>query len=496
MSIADVFESFFSPATRNRGLAYADSQRVRIRQIDGEYVTAQVQGSRRAPYSVDIDWSDSIEGEVTATCTCPHYEDGYLCKHIWATLVEIDRKGFVGTLPTHLATILHDDPEDEGEDWDDNWDDDDTAGPEQFDAYFDQFRPHTGFQRKSPKSSWKGLLGAISDYAKRLITSESPPLWPTAKQREAWFVLNVAESLSAGHLVVDLCQRETRKTGEFGKIKKLSVRRDDMPEFADEEDGRLIERLLGNQTPDESPYSSYGYHSYRTVSRVAIRPAMHDVVLPKLCETGRFVWQIDSSLPAEEGKSIAWDDGDPWRLRLHAESDDSRQLWRLTGSVCRDTDSVPLGDVVLLLATGIVLLPDKLARFGVCGSNFGWFVTLRAQSAIEVPYADRDSLLDMLYRMPQFPEIDLPAALQVERIEGVPQGRLEIKSPKTPTYYSRDQLYANVHFVYGDHKFGLKDQASGRFFGEEGHALLRDRRKEAELLEQLLGLGLRPEAPN
>jgi len=220
---------------------------------------------------------------------------------------------------------------------------------------------------------------------------------------------------------------------------------------------------------------------------------MYDVVLPRLCATGRFVWQIDSSLPAEEGKAIAWDGGDPWRFRLHAEGDDSRQLWRLTGSVYRGADSVPLGDAVLSMATGIVLLPDKIVRLDVSGGNFGWIVSLRAQSAIEVPYADRDQLLDTLYRLPQFPEIELPAALRVEQIQGVPQGRLEIKSPRTSAYSSRDQFYANVHFVYGDHKFGLQDQASGLFVGEDNHALLRDRRKETELLEQLFGLGLRPE---
>lgn len=503
MSITDVFASSFSSTTRNRGRSYSTSGRVRICQVDTECVRAEVSGSRRTPYSVEIDGSDTADGEVMATCTCPHYEDGYLCKHIWATLLVIDREGLADALPNGWATMLHeyDDEEDDSEfdEEEDDWDDDQldaVAGPDLLDAYSGRLGTHGGLRRRSPRgtptSIWQGQLRLISDYASRQTTAEPVGPLSAGKQREAWFVLNVGESLSGGQLAVHLRQREVKKDGDFGKIKKLSVLRDEIPEFADRGDRSLVELLLGSQTLEESPYGHYGYHSYRSFSRVTISPAMYDILLPRLCATGRFVWQVDSSLPAEEGKSIAWDGGDPWRFRLRAEDDEQRGLWRLSGHVCRGGESLPLGDVVLLTASGLVLFPDKLGRLDVPRGNFGWIVGLRAQSAIEVPYSDREPLLDVLYRLPQLPEVEVPAALQVEQVQGTPQGRLEIKSPKRPAYSSHHQLYANVQFVYGDAKFGLANQAAGRFVGEENRALLRDRRREAELLEQLSGLGLRP----
>ena len=134
------------------------------------------------------------------------------------------------------------------------------------------------------------------------------------------------------------------------------------------------------------------------------------------------------SLPAEEGSSIAWDDGEPWRFRLRAEEDDQRQLWRLSGQVCRGGEVVSFSDVVLLMATGIILFPDKLARLDVSPDHFGWIVILRAQPAIQVPYSDRDQWLDTLYHFPELPEMDLPAALRVDQLLGNPRGRVEIKS--------------------------------------------------------------------
>jgi len=499
VSIAEAFVSSFSPRTISRGRAYFNAGRVQIRHVDDLSLTAKVSGSRRTPYSVEIDWCSAAAGEVVATCTCPHYEGGYLCKHIWATLLEIDREGLVGVGQLGRVDLFHEYDYDE-EEYDDDWDDDQfhaAAGPDEFDDYPDRFHARGGRpRRRSPTSIWQGQLQTVSDHATRQVAADRPAPLGAPKQREAWFVLNVGESLNHGRLIVDLRQRETRKSGDFGKIKKLSVGIDDVPQFIEEEDGRLIELLVGNQATDESSYAYYEYDSYRTFSRAAIAPAMYDLMLPRLCATGRFVWQLDPSLPAEEGKRIAWDGGDPWQFRLRAEEDKQRQLWRLFGQLVRGEDRAALSDAVLVMATGLVLFPDRLARLDAPRDDFGWIVSLRAQPAIEVPFADRDRLLDMLYRLPQFPEIELPAALQVEQMRGTPRGRLEIKSPESRPYFNNKQLYANVGFVYGEEKFDLNDPAAGRFDAEANRAVLRDRPREAELLGQLADLGLRPTGAN
>jgi len=74
---------------------------------------------------------------------------------------------------------------------------------------------------------------------------------------------------------------------------------------------------------------------------------------------------------------------------------------------------VPVGDVVLFLTRGLILFADKLARLRVPIGDFQWIAMLRANGVLEVPYADRERLLDALFRLPQVSNIDLPDALQV-----------------------------------------------------------------------------------
>ncbi|MCX7426670.1 MAG: SNF2-related protein [Planctomycetia bacterium] len=529
MSLVKAVGGSFSPAVKGRGGDYFRSGRVRIVRGDGGSLTAQVSGSRRKPYVVEIDWAKLGPDEVVATCTCPHYKEGNLCKHIWAMLLAMDKEGLDPELSNPPAKVLHkyDLPESSGaldDMYDDCGDDYDEYGDEE-EEYEDgdeddeddeddwHYRPSGPARREAaptfgdprrglsigdgrsigkPRSGWKRRLTQVFQYATTQAAAERVASRDAGKQRQAWFVLSVAECLDDGRLVVHFRQRETRQTGEFGKIKKLTVQSKDIPRFVDEEDGRLVEILIGNAASDDV----YGYHDYdggRQVSRAVVLPATYEIVLPRLCATGRFVWQMDSSLPVEEGRPMAWDGGDPWRLRLSVEDDPQRRRWRLLGELVRGGDRVPLSDAVLLLDNGLVLFPDRLARLNVAGEDFAWIAVLREQSPIEVPYSGRDALLDAIYRLPTLPEIELPPALQLEQIVGTPRGRLEIKSPeKHAYYYSRGQLYANVHFVYGDHSFDWENHEGGMLIADAGHVLRRDRAREAELLGQLADLGLRP----
>ena len=129
--------------------------------------------------------------------------------------------------------------------------------------------------------------------------------------------------------------------------------------------------------------------------------------------------------------NIVWDDGDPWQFRLDVEEDDQEQLWRLSGHVCRGGSVVPLSDVVLLMATGLVLFPDRLARLDVSPDHFGWIVILRAQPAIEVPYSDRDRLLEHSIACRSFRKSTCRRRYGFDSFEEKPRGRIEIKSPKT-----------------------------------------------------------------
>ena len=72
-----------------------------VKKITGTPWTADaiVRGAR--PYVVDIHRDPS--GAFTASCDCPYFHDRFvICKHIWAALLEAERRGYLagdGGLP-------------------------------------------------------------------------------------------------------------------------------------------------------------------------------------------------------------------------------------------------------------------------------------------------------------------------------------------------------------------------------------------------------------
>lgn len=448
MTLVETCSYSFAQTTMSRGRIYFSTGHVDLIDGGSEYVCAKVSGSRPTPYSVYVDWSHADDGEISVTCTCPHYDGGDFCKHIWATLLEIDHEHLAQGISLRECEVLHDHDEHEGVD--DGWDGDAprrAVGPEDVRNQFLSWPvPQRKPKRSSPIALWQGQLKTISDFATTGPAIESHRV---AKRREAWFVLDVGASTSRGKLVVEFRQRETKKDGEFGKTKKLSVRHDEIPEFISEEDGRLIELLLGNRPADEYCRDSY-YSDYASYTRTHVVPSMYAGLLPRLCATGRFIWQLDSMLPAEEGTPLAWDGDEPWWFRPRVEDDPKKKCWRFVGELYRGDGRISLGDVVMLLADGAVLYADKLARFDADPSVFGWIVSLRTQGAMEVPYADREKLLESLFRLPRFPEMELPPSLQVEQIRVAPTGRLEIKSPEAHYDLPNKHLGATVGFLYGE----------------------------------------------
>ena len=79
------FAGRFDGATLQRGRAYAGEGRVRVRHVEratGEiHVEAEVQGTRKHPYEVDL-WLELDPGgaivDVDNSCMCPMREN---CKH-------------------------------------------------------------------------------------------------------------------------------------------------------------------------------------------------------------------------------------------------------------------------------------------------------------------------------------------------------------------------------------------------------------------------------
>jgi superfamily II DNA or RNA helicase len=317
------------------------------------------------------------------------------------------------------------------------------------------------------------------------------------KTREAWYVLDVTSTASAGSPVIRFYQRETKLNGEFGKRRAVSIVADELERFTRAEDREILRLLLAGNEPAagyRDPYrSGYGYYGYvPRIPGVSLAGGGYEYLLPKLCATGRLLWMLDSSQQdvEEDGRPLAWDDGPPWRFRLRVEADDARGRWVLGGELVRPGQEAPMPLVkpVLLLAKGLMLLEDRLARLEV-GDVFEWIAALRQSTGIEVPYRDRWELLESLWQLASRPEMDLPANLRCEEVRLPPEGRLIVHSP-SHSYANR--LYADVEFQYGGKRVAAGERCEALLDAEKERVLVRQLDKEREMLAFLAERGARP----
>jgi hypothetical protein len=273
MSLVVECSQFFDNRSRLRGDEYFRNRRVRILGVDSDRVCAKVTGSAGYTYEVDIDLSNLPDRVIVGECTCPRFNQGDLCKHIWATLRQIqqqkvipDEYGLVDLVLLHAHESVEDEDEDDGQRYH-RWSMDQIA-------WLTSNRPAA---LPSPPNrttaTWQSLVPALA----RDDASERPAAGLTrqvavARQTQAWFVVDIGVCLQRGGLLIDLYQRESQRDGDWGKIKPLRLQRGSTGPLSDPEDRRLVGLLMGNEPENPTnAYPSY-YGSYSWVPELFADP--------------------------------------------------------------------------------------------------------------------------------------------------------------------------------------------------------------------------------
>ncbi|WP_165235339.1 DEAD/DEAH box helicase [Aquisphaera insulae] len=106
MGIAQKVARNFSEAVRSRGQSYFSKGRVTMMSAKPNEVVARVRGT--AKYRVRA----RLRGaRLLASCTCPYFSpQGEPCKHLWATLLLADSRGFLQTSPGFAVRLVPEPP--------------------------------------------------------------------------------------------------------------------------------------------------------------------------------------------------------------------------------------------------------------------------------------------------------------------------------------------------------------------------------------------------
>ncbi|MFA9479199.1 SNF2-related protein [Phycisphaerales bacterium AB-hyl4] len=507
MSILTAWSPFFQSNARMRGRGYQASNRVeRIEPQDGELVRATVQCDEQYIVTVIRDGT-----RAAAECTCSAFAEGTYCKHIWATLLDVQQNPEgIGASADELAAMRVRAPKARKR----------AAGESSTPA-------------RSSEPEWVGRLSLLRP-ATIELDHERAPSEVLPAQRQLCYVVLPDHSRRHNGLVVELRQRTPIATG-WSKPKPMKVGHDTLHELADNNDRELCALLLGSLPFDEGATT---YFSQRGHAMFRLPTGVWRNMLKRMIDTGRcFVAAHEDDEPIDP-LPLRWDGDEPWvlwmigqwddedesadadedtsegELDLDVEADDTDDADDVDSSTSRfgevtaqvngsataeshaeastleaatpaellvhvelrrDGKRMGVGKPALLLggADGLIITGDTAAAFDD-REAFRWASQFRddlrrheSLRPIRVPRQDVDRFLDRLYMLPQLPELDLPddVGRTPERIHPVPH--LDLFSPESPEgnkllpASAKNQLVGRVWFGYDDQR--VSPAQPGRF---------------------------------
>ncbi|MEM9558285.1 MAG: DEAD/DEAH box helicase [Acidobacteriota bacterium] len=455
---------------RDRGRQYFSQRRVKIDASDDYGLNATVRGAGRT-YEVQIDWFDSeTSGILTASCQCPRYRAGRLCKHIWATLLTADQRGVGKRI----------------------------AGDGELQVFLESSDglPHTTVEQ----SNGSAVHAAV-------VTADAPPSWRkqfqtlrrvlgeangNARQggdprRMAHYRINVLKSLNSEQLVIDLFQRTGRE--ESAALRPLELDEREASRFLDPDDHELLSVLLATAPPREQSLAALtiGGENGAKGAGGAVPPVLYDTLLPRLCATGRFGWINGLDEGEITHHPLEWDDDGPWAFLLKIERLEHEEGLhaRVAGCLRRDGEERELSEPLMLLPEGVVIFRDRIAPFDP-GDHFAWAAALRRDSEIDVPETEVDAMLEDLWSMPVLPPMELPVQWQLDEVRTPPITRVTFRNTgQTPFAFKASLRFDYDGLLVEPGKAADKGTIDRIVDRPHGRLVFRDAEIERQRVEEL-----------
>ncbi|MEM1201954.1 MAG: SNF2-related protein [Acidobacteriota bacterium] len=458
-----------APAARDRGKQYAQQRRVKIDASDDYGLNATVRGAGRT-YEVQIDWFDSeTSGILTASCQCPSYLSGRLCKHIWATLVTADQRGLGKRIPGSgdLQVFLESNE----------------VGVNDGLAEDLPSSPSVGGTQRHPewREQFKSLRRAIGD---------GPEPESNDPRRRVHYRLNVLKSLNTDRLVIDLFQRMGRDAN--APLRPLGLTEQEAARFTEPSDHEILNVFLATAPKENRSIATMAVEKDDFPSGI-LPPVLYPTLLPRLCATGRFGWISGLDDLELEHHPLEWQGEEPWEFLLEVErvEEEDQLSAKLTGRLSRDEEMRELSEPLMLRPEGIVVFRDAVAPF-VSGGFFPWVDLLRRDGEIGVPESQIDAMLEDLWSMPALPPMDMPVQWQLDVIHSTPRPGISFGTSGSDEL--PPSLDGRLWFDYEGTTVRpgeLRNQSPDRIVDRpHGRLLFRDLQREADLVERLGELGL------
>jgi len=381
----------FDQIIKLRGNIYYDQKKVLILKDRTDYLSARINGT--AKYEVEL--SNKGNQILLSFCSCPYYVvSKEFCKHIWATLIAVDKGYYKFSIPgTNDIRLDHtyNSLEEAGEsannpdenslsksinntisstisktgkyheldfDKDNNNSSNSNNGNimikkkkksenniNDIDVLNDNLAFPSQKGKKEITRKWEAQLNKIQKEVTfvndQLGRSNSSSLI-TNENREIRYYLNLYKSTYSLDITIDIYQKERLKSGKWGKLKTFHLNMRALKNLLQHSDYDLLSLLITNHLGERSYYAGSGnrynnfdYYSFNQKNNsFTISPDLYTFILPKLCATGRF-GLIQENDPKEQAPSLLWDGENPYQFKLKINKNETNNVWQIDGILYR-----------------------------------------------------------------------------------------------------------------------------------------------------------------
>lgn len=436
--------SSFDPVMLSRGMDYFRSGRVLTCSRSGKVFELKVRGID-GTYDIRLDFENAFrEQRIDASCSCPFYEKGNLCKHIWASILRVDSERVPELFPQEgvIAVELQSSRleeellELEGDDNDD--DDYDDESDESFEGVH--------LESQASPQSWSDRISHIqklqnqSDF--RSPPSEIGQGRPGAKIAYYRVGDHIHWNSSRG-LVIEFFSRDVLKKGGLGVFKPWKVSALDLEahthRIALEEDRELISWLLKVGKPAGDQAASYrGYGYYAGVSRLTVEPSFHIVLLPRLAVTGRLLKGLEA-----EGQPIRDDSMDSWDLEVVVES--TPEAYVIRPRLVRGAEIRLPTEIRQAYSSGFIFYEGCFGRLSFPG-HYSWILSFQDAGEAQVPRHEIGDFMQILLSDPRAPKVFWPPDLKWTEQRLDPRIRVVFSSAGGDP--ANERLWVELSFEY------------------------------------------------
>lgn len=469
MSLASKLSHEFAARIQHRGAQYFRDRAVEVRFQSPTRLEAIVSGRR--DYQVRLAVSD---GRLNVACTCPYFDQGEECKHIWATILQADRLNSLSVATRYDRLGLAFDFKMQFELL--QSDVVQTAVPTA-----EKSSSQLGArQTRESKPAWQQQLNSLAASIDGDLRVE-PDSWPAG--RDIIYLIDGPSTRASGKLTVEIGYRERNRKGEWGKFKAKRIPLRTIPTIKEEADRQILTILAGAK---ESYFYALSYDSLP--NQCVLLAEMQQLLLPRMCAAGHCYLRVsrDSDLLAVE-----WDDSAIWTLWLKFRCDEFKDEYSLHAVLRNGTEELDATSA-LVTVEGLVIGPDQRAARLASRCVRTWSRAVNHGDGIRLPGRDVDDLLESVFSLPAVPHLDLPPSLQYEEVQLTPVPHLLVRSPKKDAYYPRHtRLEADLFFNYGEIAVRLSDPRDAVYERATRRLVLRDRNAEQSALELLKPIGFK-----